>query len=149
MDLDRALKLAVVSSWDELVHPDEPCSIHVEYKNLSEVPLSSVEVWMIKNRGYGTLVCRYSAARPSSLQPRLEAPAMHFANSYGSKILEANLDFVMRNQDQFSRPVDHSIHGVVQIDSPSTEDRATAATSWQCRTDSIAEPGAIARPPRS
>lgn len=51
MELDRALELAVMSSWEELVNPGEACRIHVEYRNISELPLNSTEVWMIKNRG--------------------------------------------------------------------------------------------------
>lgn len=56
MELDRALELAVESSWQELVNPDELCSIHIQYENIAELALSSLEVWMIKNRGYGKLV---------------------------------------------------------------------------------------------
>lgn len=59
MELDRALELAVTSSWDELVKPGEIRSIHVEYKNVSGLPLSLVEVWSIRKRGYGTLAFRY------------------------------------------------------------------------------------------
>ena len=128
MELDQALELAVVASWDELVVPGESCTIHVEYVDLSQLPVSSLEVWMIKNRGYGTLVCRYSVAGSNSSVPRLEGLPMHFANSYRSQTLADNLDFIMRNQSQFSRPSDHSIHGLVQIDRPSKEDRNDAAT---------------------
>ena len=34
----------------------------------------------------------------------------------------------MRNQGQFTRPADRSIHGLVQIDCPSEEDQSDAAT---------------------
>src|SRR6202007_2998959 len=99
MDLDRALDLAVVTSWDDLVAPGEACSIHVEYVDLSGLPVNSLEVWKIKNRGYGTLVCRYSTA--GSSVSRREVPAMHFANSYRSQTFADNLDFILRNQQQF------------------------------------------------
>lgn len=147
MELDRAFEFAVVSSWDQLVHPGEPYSIHVEYKNLSQVPLSSVEVWMIKKRGYGCLVFRYSMGQPASSARLLEAPTKHFANSYDSEILAENLDFIMRNQDQFSRSTDHSVHGLVQIDAPSDKDRASAAAWWQSgRTNSTGNSGAATHP---
>lgn len=129
MELDRALELAVVSSWADLVKPGESCSMHVEYKNVSDLPLDSLEVWAISSRGYGTLVCRYSGA-PSDSAPRSSTvPKVRFANSYQSKTLVNTLDFIMRNQGQFARPLDHSIHGLVQIDSPSDQDRSDAA-SW-------------------
>ena len=63
MQLDRALELAVVSSWNEIVTAGEACSVHVEYQNVSRLPVSSLEVWMIKKRGYGMLVCRCSMPR--------------------------------------------------------------------------------------
>jgi hypothetical protein len=142
MELDRALELAVVSSWDELVSPGEPCSIHVEYKNVSEVRLNSLEVWMIKKRGYGTLVCSYSALQADSSATLLGPPGTHFANSYRSGTLAGNLDFIMRNQHQFSRPIDHSIHGFVQVDSAGEENREEAALWCRSRIDSPENPGA-------
>jgi hypothetical protein len=134
MDLDRALELAVVASWGELVDPGEVCSIHVEYVDLSGLPVNSLEVWKIKNRGYGTLVCRYSTGSNSS---RLEVPALHFANSYRSQTLDDNLDFILRNQHQFCRPSDGSIHGLVQVDLPLEKDRESAKIwSREVRTNS-------------
>jgi hypothetical protein len=128
MELDRALELAVVSSWEELVNPGESCSLHVEYENVRGLPLNSVEVWMIRNRGYGTLVCSYSISRSDSSAASPEPLGMHFANFYGSKTLAANLDFIMRNQRQFSRPPNSSIHGLIQVGHPSEEERKSAAT---------------------
>jgi hypothetical protein len=137
MEIDRALELAVVSSWDDLVNLGESCSIHVEYGNVFELPLDSVEVWKIANRGDGTLVCSYSMSRSDSLPVGLETPEMHFTNNYLSTILADNLDFIMRNQHLFSRPRDHSIHGLVQIDLPSEQERKSAAIwSRGIRSDS-------------
>jgi hypothetical protein len=138
MDLDRALELAVASSWDDLVNPGESCSIHVEYGNVSELPLNSVEVWKIANRGDGTLVCSYTISRSDSSRVAPETHDMHFANNYRSTILADNLDLIMRNQHQFSRPSDRSIHGLVQIDLPSEEERKSAAIwSHGIRADSV------------
>jgi hypothetical protein len=130
MELDRALELAVMSSWEELVNPGELCSIHVEYKNVSGLPLSLVEVWTIRKRGYGTLAFRYVVPRADSSTPHLEGATMSFANSYHSEILASNLDFIMRNQSDFTRPIDHSIHGFVQIETPNGEDKESAAV-WR------------------
>ena len=134
MELDRALKLAVISAWDELIRadelPGELCSIHVEYKNACGRPLTSVDVWTIGNRGYGTLAFRYSAPRSNSSTRRLKDPSMHFGNSYASVTLASNFDFIMRNQDHFTRPRDKSIHGGVQIETPNQHDRESAA-AWK------------------
>lgn len=125
MELDRALELAVVSSWNELASPGEPCSVHVEYKNVSAVPLSSLEVWMIKKRGYGMLVCRCSGPSFGAA----DTSGCVFGNAYRSETLAGDLDFILRNQGQFSRPADRSVHGLVQVDQPSAEDRSDA-TAW-------------------
>jgi hypothetical protein len=127
----------VVSSWDDLVNPGESCSIHVEYRDISELPLNSVEVWKIKNRGDGTLVCSHTISRSDSSPVTPETLDMRSANNYRSRMLADNLDFIMRNQHQFSRPSDRSIHGLVQIDLPSDEERKSAAIwSRGIRTDS-------------
>lgn len=127
MELDRALELAVVSSWEDLVKPGDPCSVHVEYKKVPSLPLDSLEVWTVRNRGYGTLVCRCSSITPSSSVSVSCEGSVHFANSYYSKILANNLAFIMENQCQFTRPADRSIHGLVKIDCPTEEDRSDAA----------------------
>jgi len=126
MELDRALELAVVSSWGNLVRPGDTCSVHVKYKNISGIGLRLLEVWTIRNRGYGTLVCRYSAAPTNSKARSIENPKICFANSYYSETLLDQLNFILRNQDRFIRPSDRSIHGLVQIDCPSETDRSDA-----------------------
>ena len=127
MELDRALELAVTSSWDELVKPGEIRSIHVEYKNVSGLPLSLIEVWSIRKRGYGTLAFRYVVPPADSTTAHLEDAMMSFTNSYHSDTLASNLDFIMRNQKEFTRPIDHSVHGLVQIETPSEEDKKEQA----------------------
>jgi hypothetical protein len=124
MELDQAIEFAVVSSWEELVKPGEPGSIHVEYNNIAGVPLNSVEVWMIKNRGYGTLVCDYRLPDSSTLPPPIRTPGV---NSCGSKTLMSDLDFIMRNQGEFNRPIGGSIHGLVQVDPPGEKQKSDAA----------------------
>ncbi|HWF38558.1 MAG TPA: hypothetical protein VG322_08570 [Candidatus Acidoferrales bacterium] len=130
MELDRALELAVISAWDELIGSGGPCSVHVEYKNVARLPLSLMEVWTIAKRGYGTLAFRYATPRSDTSRPQLENATMNFANSYHSETLASNFDFIMKNQGDFSRPGDQSIHGSVQIETPNEEDRKIAAT-WR------------------
>lgn len=126
MELDRALELAVVASWDELVVPGETCSLRVEYADLCKLPVSSLEVWKIKNRGYGTLICRSSAPDSNSSTSHPENPATHFMDPYYSRTLADDLDFILRNQYQWSRPPGRSVHGLVQVDLPVEKDRESA-----------------------
>jgi hypothetical protein len=135
MELDRALELAVVSSWHELAPAGEPCSARVEYENVPAVPVASVELWMSKTRGYGMLVCRCSGQSAALMQE----PGCAFENSYRSKTLAEDLDFIIRNQGQYSRIAKQSIHGSVQIDPPSDEDQKSA-NRWS-RSGRVSEPG--------
>jgi hypothetical protein len=130
MELDRALRLAVTSCWDDLVRPDEASSVHLEYKNVSGLPLSLVEVWIINEDGGRALAFRYAAPRSNSSRRRREEPRMQFANSYRSLHLAGNVGFIMRNQDTFTRPADGSIHGFIEIETPSAESRKVAG-AWQ------------------
>jgi hypothetical protein len=125
MELDRVLKLAVVSSWGNLVKPGDTCSVHVRYENTSGIGLRLLEVWTI-NRGYGALVCRYTAAPTNSKARSIENPKICFANCYYSETLLDELTFIVRNRDRFTRPSDRSIHGLVQVDCPSEPDRSDA-----------------------
>jgi hypothetical protein len=129
MEVDRALELAVVASWDEIVDRGESCSLHVEYGDIQQRPLSALEVWKIKNRGYGTLVYRYAAEGLNLPGSRPEAAPVLLANSRRSHTLADNLDFIMRNQREYSRPTGRSIHGLVRIDRPNEDERKSAA-AW-------------------
>jgi len=139
VELDRALEFAVVAAWEEVVKPGDISSVHVEYEKQPGCPLASLSVWTIRNRGYGTLVCRYSVAPPGSVSSPSEATGVCFANSYQSELLAECLDFIVRNQGKFTRPADRSIHGLVQIDCPSEQDRRDAATWSQTVVANFAE----------
>lgn len=136
MDLDQALELAVVSSWEDLAKAGDTCSVHVEYENVSHLPLRSLEVWTIRGHGYGTLVCRYSPAANLPNPRPSEDPALRFANSYHSEVLADGLNFIFRNQDRFTRPSGRSVHGLVQVDCPTAKERSEAKTwSQSVRTE--------------
>jgi hypothetical protein len=129
VELDRALQFAVISSWADLVNSGESCLVHVEYNDIPDVPIGSLEVWAIRNRGYGTLVCRCSMAPSAPAPVSFAAPNIQFANSYHSEALASSLILVMRNQREFTRRTGGSSHGLVQIDCPSEEDQSDAA-AW-------------------
>lgn len=124
MEFDRALELAVISSWEELVAPNESSSKHVQCEDVPDLAMNSVEVWTVTNRGSEKPVCEYSISRSNPSATRVD-----FANFYYSKILADNLDFIIRDQNEFSRTGDRSIHGLLQIDPLSEEDRKSA-TAW-------------------
>jgi hypothetical protein len=124
MELDKALRFAVILAWDDLMKASEPGSIRVEYQGKSGISLDRVSVWSAKAWGYHDLVCEYftsnSSAHPSGLcfKDGRELP----------KLAEA-LGFIMKNQNRFTRPADASDHGLILIDQPTEEERREAA-SW-------------------
>ena len=125
MDFEKALEFAVISSWEDLVKPRDNSSIHVEYTNVDGIPVASLEVWAMY-KGHGNRVCDYSLSSPSGLRPQ----GKHFAGSCASQTLTEALDFIMLNQRRFDRPRGRGVSGLVQVATPTTEDRARAAEWW-------------------
>src|SRR5690348_16969281 len=62
MELDRALELAVVSSWEDLLKPDGTCSVVFNIRRNRILPLDSLEVWTLRNRGYRGMQSRALSA---------------------------------------------------------------------------------------
>jgi hypothetical protein len=123
MELDKALQFAVIVAWDDLVKAGEPRPVRVEYQGNPGTSLDNVSVWSAKARGYHDLLCDYwtssSPAHPSGVC---------FKNGHSSDKLVDSLGFIMRNQDQFTRPADASHHGLVLVDPPAVDERQQAAT---------------------
>jgi hypothetical protein len=128
VELDKAFQYAVTLAWEDLMTPIEPRSIRVEYLCELGTALDHLSVWSVRARGYQDLVCGYwtpvSSAHPTSTC---------FENGYYSDRLARTLEFIMGNQDQFTRPADAGRHGSVQIHPPDVDDRRNAATwiIWQ------------------
>jgi hypothetical protein len=125
LELDKAFQFAVTLAWDDLMKTSELSSARVEYQCEPGTSLDHVSVWSSKAWGYHDLVCDYwtrtSPTHPSSV---------HFRNEYYSDTLAETLEFVMKNQDQFTRPSDACRHGLVLIYTPSGAER-TEAKAWR------------------
>jgi hypothetical protein len=123
LELDKAFRYAVTLAWEDLMKPIEPRAIRVEYLGEPESPLDHLSVWSVRAGGYQDLVCDFwtsaSLAHPSGAC---------FGNRHSSDKLAATLDFIMKNQGQFTRPADAGRHGLVLIYPPNADDRAEAAT---------------------
>jgi hypothetical protein len=85
--------------------------------------LDYLRIWLDRGRGYQRLVCDYwtwtSPAHPSGVR---------FTNGYHSDGLGQTLDFIMKNQDQFTRRADTCRDGLVLIYPPTGDERTEAAT---------------------
>jgi hypothetical protein len=138
MELDKAFEFAVISAWQDLMKAANPCSVRVEYQCEPGTSLDYLSVWAVKAEGYQDLVCDYWTWTSPA-----HASGSRFTNGYRSDRLGQTLDFIMKNQDQFTRPVDACRDGLVLI-YPPTEDDRIEASSWMER--SIAPPPTSAAP---
>jgi hypothetical protein len=136
MEFEKAIALAVVSSWDELIKSnDEQCTIHIEYRDISGTSLEWLKVWIVSKNGHWVLVCNYSTRGSHSSQDL----RFRFANSYQSASLAQSLDFIMQNQLRFKRrAAGSSMKGMVEISLPNEEQRANADTWKKAITDDLA-----------
>lgn len=123
MELDKALQFAMTLAWDDLLKASQPRSVRVEYHGKPGIFLDSVSVWSAKAWGYHDLLCDYWTSAPSS-----HPSGVCFENGRGSVKLAETLGFIMKNQDQFTRPADAGRNGLVLIDPPAVDEPKEAAT---------------------
>jgi hypothetical protein len=124
MELDKVLEFAVILAWEDLMKVTKPCSVRVEYQCAPGASLDFLRIWSDQGGGYQHLVCDYwtwtSSAHPSGVR---------FSSRYHSERLAQALDFILMNQDQFTRRADACRDGLVLIHPP-TEDERIEASSW-------------------
>jgi hypothetical protein len=123
-ELDKAFQYVVTLAWEDLMTPIEPRAMRVEYLWEPGSPLDHLSVWSVRAGGYQDLVCDFRASA-SLTDP---ASGACFGNGRSSDKLAATLDFIMKNQGQFTRPADAGRHGLVLIHAPDADDRRQAAT---------------------
>jgi hypothetical protein len=119
MELDKAFKSAVILAWDDLMKVGTPSFVRVDYECEPGVPLDSLCVLTDQTGGRQDVLCDYwtsaSSAHPSGIR---------FRDGGHSDNLALNLDFIMKNQDRFTRPPDACRHGLVLIHPPAVDERA-------------------------
>ena len=124
MKLDEAFQFAVILAWDDLMKTTQPCSARVEYRCAAGTSLDYLNVWSVSAGGEQDLVCDYwtwtSSAHPGGIR---------FRNGCHSDKLARTLDFIMKNQERFTRPADACRDGLVLIQLPNEGER-TEAVRW-------------------
>jgi hypothetical protein len=124
MELDKALKFAVIFAWQDLMKVTKPCSVRVEYQREPGTSLDSVTVWSVNAGGRQDRVCDYwawaSAGHPVGVR---------FRSGHSSDKLALTLDFIMKNQAQFTRHAGACRDGLVLV-CPPTGDELTEASRW-------------------
>ena len=123
LELDKAFQYAVTLAWEDFLKPTEPRGIRVEYLCEPGSPLDHLSVWSVRAGGYQDLVCDFWASAS-----RAHPSGACLGNRHSSDKLAATLDFIMKNQGQFTRPADAGRHGLVLVYPPDGDDRIEAAT---------------------
>ena len=139
MELDKALRFAVILAWEDLMRVANTCSARVEYRSESGTTLDHLRVWSDRAKGYQDLVCDYwTCASPA------HPDGAAFKNDHHSDRLAQTLDFIMKNQDRFTRPAGTSPNGLVLIYPPAGDDRTEAAAWWTGVSGIAADFGGVA-----
>ncbi len=123
MELDKAFEFAVILAWEDLMKVTEPCSVRVEYRSEPGTSLDYLSVWSVRAGGYQDLVCDYRTWTSPA-----HASGVRFRNGHHSDTLAETLDFIMKNQGQFTCRADACRDGLVQIYPPTGDERIEAAT---------------------
>ena len=100
-----------------------PCSARVEYRCAPGTALDYLSIWSVNAEGEQNMVCDYWTWT-SSAHPR----GICFNNKFHSQQLGLALDFILMNQDQFTRPADACPEGLALIYPPTGAERTEAAT---------------------
>jgi hypothetical protein len=133
--LDQIIESAIVMSWADLMHGTEAGLIHVEYGFAPGGTLDYLKVWSSITQGHWLLACEYWMSATA-----FHSTGVGFDNGYQSQGLAHILGFVMQHQDAFTLPLNLGRRGLLQISTPTIEERAKAATSVNQAFD---RPGAI------
>ena len=117
MELDKALGFAVILGWDDLKKVSDPCSARVEYRSAVGTVVDYLSIWSVDAEGKQNKVCDYwtwtSSAHPSGIC---------FNNKFHSQQLGLALDFILMNQDQFTRPAGACPEGLALIYPPTGDE---------------------------
>lgn len=123
-DLERTLESAVVVSWTDLMHGAQTGLIHIEYGFAMAGTLDYLKVWSSVSRGHWLLACEYWMSAST-----FHHTGVSFENGYESVGLARILEFVMQHQNSFALPPNLGRQGLLQIPTPTKEERTIALIS--------------------
>ena len=123
-NLERILESAVVVSWADLMRGAETGLIHIEYGFAPTGTLDYLKIWSSITRGHWLLACEYWMSANT-----FHDSGIRFDNGYESERLSNILERVMQHQTSFLLPENMGRQGLLQIATPTEEDRL-AAGKW-------------------
>src|SRR5579872_2785339 len=122
--LERTLESAVIVSWKDLIHEAQTGLIHIEYGFAPTGTLDYLKIWSSLTRGHWLLACEYWMSEST-----FHGAGVRFDNGYESEGLANILECVMQHQTSFELPENRGRQGLLQISTPTEEDRS-AASEW-------------------
>jgi hypothetical protein len=122
--LERTLESAVIVSWADLINEAQTGLIHIEYGFAPTGTLDYLKIWSSLTRGHWLLACEYWMSEST-----FHGAGVRFDNGYESEGLSNILERVMQHQNSFVLPPNLGRQGLLQIPTPTEEDRA-AAGEW-------------------
>jgi hypothetical protein len=120
--LERMLEFAVVASWIDLMRGAQAGLVHIEYGFAAGGTLDYLKFWSSISRGHWLLAVEYWMSPSKS-----HSTGVHFENGYESDALKHFLDLAMQHQTDFSLPVDRARQGLLQIATPTLQERVVAS----------------------
>ena len=123
LTLDKALRYAVIQSWNELMPHSPAGSIQIEYQNAASSELEYLKLWKSAELGHWGLIAEFWEKPLWG-----NAVGLRMGDEYLQSVgLIGNLDFVLSHQKDFASLAGTS--GVLQIFAPTTAERQEAA-NW-------------------
>lgn len=124
MELDKALGFAVILAWDDLKKFSDLCSARVVFQSAVGTAVDYLSVWWVDAEGHQRMVCEYwtwaSVSHPSGIS---------FKRNFNFPRMVLALDFILMNQNEFTRSADACPEGLTVV-YPPTADEFTEATAW-------------------
>jgi hypothetical protein len=106
------------------MHDAQTGLIHIEYGFAPTGTLDYLKIWSSLTRGYWLLACEYWMSEST-----FHGVGLRFDNGYESEGLSNILDRVMQHQTSFVLPENLGRQGLIQIQTPTEEERV-AASQW-------------------
>jgi hypothetical protein len=123
-NLVRAIESAIVVSWTDLMRGAKTGLIHVEYGFAPTGTLDYLKVLSSITPGHWLLACEYWMSANT-----FHSIGIRFENGYESEGLACILEFLMQHQNSLVLPPNLGWRGLLQISTPSEEEKAVAAIS--------------------
>lgn len=122
--LEQTLESAVIVSWADLIHDAETGLIHIEYGFAPSGTLDYLKIWSSLTRGHWLLACEYWMSESA-----FHSAGVRFDNRFESEGLSNILERVMQHQTFFVLPENMGRQGLLQVPTPTEEERA-GADEW-------------------